>query len=186
MFKSKSAALFIAAISICFVSPASATLYDYKLTFTNPNGPTTTGDLILNVNSPTTPQNIDLPSGYLLNNGQSFTATVDGVTFSFSNLNAFDVSGGSLGNIAGDSAILPTSSLGPNAFLDLGGNFYQVEQSIGFDQQDQTGTYSITSITPFVAAVPEPSTWAMMILGFCGLGFVAYRRKPNSAPLGIA
>ena len=28
-----------------------------------------------------------------------------------------------------------------------------------------------------VAAVPEPSTWAMMILGFCGLGFLAYRKK---------
>jgi hypothetical protein len=31
-------------------------------------------------------------------------------------------------------------------------------------------------ITPF-AAVPEPSTWAMMILGFFGVGFMAYRRK---------
>jgi hypothetical protein len=28
-----------------------------------------------------------------------------------------------------------------------------------------------------VAAVPEPSTWAMMILGFLGVGFVAYRRR---------
>ena len=28
-----------------------------------------------------------------------------------------------------------------------------------------------------VAAVPEPSTWAMMILGFLGLGFMAARRK---------
>jgi hypothetical protein len=27
------------------------------------------------------------------------------------------------------------------------------------------------------AAVPEPSTWAMMILGFTGIGFMAYRRK---------
>jgi hypothetical protein len=27
------------------------------------------------------------------------------------------------------------------------------------------------------SAVPEPSTWAMMILGFCGVGFMAYRRK---------
>src|SRR3984957_11181737 len=27
------------------------------------------------------------------------------------------------------------------------------------------------------AAVPEPSTWAMMILGFFGLGFMAYRKK---------
>jgi hypothetical protein len=31
-----------------------------------------------------------------------------------------------------------------------------------------------------VAAVPEASTWAMMILGFLGVGFMAYRRK--SAP----
>jgi hypothetical protein len=30
------------------------------------------------------------------------------------------------------------------------------------------------------SAVPEPSTWAMMILGFCGLGFVAYRRKSGA------
>jgi hypothetical protein len=27
------------------------------------------------------------------------------------------------------------------------------------------------------AAVPEPSTWAMLILGFAGIGFMAYRRK---------
>ncbi len=26
-------------------------------------------------------------------------------------------------------------------------------------------------------SVPEPSTWAMMVLGFFGLGFLAYRRK---------
>jgi hypothetical protein len=26
-------------------------------------------------------------------------------------------------------------------------------------------------------AVPEPSTWAMMILGFLGVGFMAYRRR---------
>ena len=28
-----------------------------------------------------------------------------------------------------------------------------------------------------ITAVPEPQTWAMMILGFCGVGFMAYRRK---------
>jgi hypothetical protein len=28
-----------------------------------------------------------------------------------------------------------------------------------------------------VAPVPEPSTWAMMILGFLGLGWMAYRRR---------
>jgi hypothetical protein len=28
-----------------------------------------------------------------------------------------------------------------------------------------------------ISAVPEPSTWAMMLLGFVGLGFVAHRRR---------
>jgi len=32
-------------------------------------------------------------------------------------------------------------------------------------------------ITLSIAAVPEPSTWAMMILGFVGVGFLAYRRR---------
>ena len=36
-------------------------------------------------------------------------------------------------------------------------------------------TYDYTPAA--IAAVPEPSTWAMMILGFAGVGFMAYRRK---------
>jgi hypothetical protein len=31
------------------------------------------------------------------------------------------------------------------------------------------------------AAVPEPSTWAMLILGFAGVGFMAYRRRNGAA-----
>jgi PEP-CTERM motif len=30
-------------------------------------------------------------------------------------------------------------------------------------------------LTP--TAVPEPSTWAMMLLGFAGLGYAGYRRR---------
>jgi PEP-CTERM motif len=32
-----------------------------------------------------------------------------------------------------------------------------------------------------VAAVPEPSTWAMLIIGFAGFGFMAYRRRNGAA-----
>ena len=32
-----------------------------------------------------------------------------------------------------------------------------------------------------VSAVPEPATWAMMLLGFAGVGFMAYRRKSKLA-----
>jgi hypothetical protein len=31
------------------------------------------------------------------------------------------------------------------------------------------------------SAVPEPSTWAMMTLGFAGIGFMAYRRRNRGA-----
>ena len=34
-----------------------------------------------------------------------------------------------------------------------------------------------------VSAVPEPSTWAMMLLGFAAVGYVAYRRKSKPAPV---
>jgi hypothetical protein len=48
----------------------------------------------------------------------------------------------------------------------------------------RTGGRGLSHTADFVGAtpaVPEPSTWAMMILGFCGLGFMAYRRKDKLA-----
>ena len=39
---------------------------------------------------------------------------------------------------------------------------------------------------PAVAAVPEPSTWAMMLLGFAGIGFMAYRRSRTDQGLALA
>lgn len=38
----------------------------------------------------------------------------------------------------------------------------------------------------FLSAVPEPSTWAMMILGFFGVGYMAYRRRNQNASLRVA
>ncbi len=49
------------------------------------------------------------------------------------------------------------------------------------------GTYVYTwgdpnTLTINVASgVPEPSTWAMLLLGFAGISFLAYRRKSKSA-----
>ncbi len=42
-------------------------------------------------------------------------------------------------------------------------------------------TGSGNTINPVLAPVPEPSTWAMMILGFFGVGIMAYRRKGQGA-----
>jgi hypothetical protein len=42
-------------------------------------------------------------------------------------------------------------------------------------------TFNMAFSLQGVSAVPEPATWAMMILGFAGVGFMAYRRKSKPA-----
>jgi PEP-CTERM motif len=37
-----------------------------------------------------------------------------------------------------------------------------------------------------IAAVPEPSTWAMLLIGFAGIGFGAYRRSRQSGSISQA
>jgi PEP-CTERM motif len=49
-----------------------------------------------------------------------------------------------------------------------------------FDTVKFESTSRAFEIDNVTAAVPEPSTWAMMILGFMGVGFMAYRRKGTS------
>ena len=87
-------------------------------------------------------------------------------------------------------------------------NFFAVQgnrplfQSGGFGPQQQWGAIPqgcygvITScadsgssfkFSPLVGAptpAPEPSTWAMMLLGFAGLGFAGYRASRRTAALG--
>jgi hypothetical protein len=43
---------------------------------------------------------------------------------------------------------------------------------------DSRGVWAVT-------AVPEPSTWAMLLLGFAGIGFMAYRRKSKPALIAV-
>ncbi len=56
----------------------------------------------------------------------------------------------------------------------------------------QCGDFACTAGTGFVGAstftpaVPEPSTWAMMLLGFAGLGFAGYRRGRKGSISALA
>jgi hypothetical protein len=49
-----------------------------------------------------------------------------------------------------------------------------------------TGSQNALEIDNIAAGVPEPSTWAMMVLGFFGIGFLAYRRRSQDATLRLA
>ncbi len=56
--------------------------------------------------------------------------------------------------------------------------------SVTFEYNENSfgpGTFFQGQFITEVAAVPEPSTWAMMILGFAGVSFMAYRRKSKPA-----
>jgi PEP-CTERM motif len=61
-----------------------------------------------------------------------------------------------------------------SSFGSSSNNLFASADGVGYaETSGQTGLQVIAQ----VAAVPEPSTWAMMLLGFCGLGFMAYRKK---------
>ena len=78
----------------------------------------------------------------------------------------------------------PSSITGPftydiPAFAGTAGFFV-----IATDGENAQATiYSLTRLTiEPVEAVPEPSTWAMMLIGFAGLGYAGYRRAKRNAP----
>jgi hypothetical protein len=43
------------------------------------------------------------------------------------------------------------------------------------------GTFTLTAATGTLSAVPEASTWAMMVIGFAGLGIAGYRASLKRA-----
>jgi hypothetical protein len=99
--------------------------------------------------------------------GASFDPAIPN-KFDFENLNP----GFTIGNVT-----LSTNITG----LDLSritftGSSLQIDMhGLGLDPT-QPGSPDFFNIG-LTSAVPEPSTWAMMILGFAGIGFMAYRRK---------
>jgi PEP-CTERM motif len=65
--------------------------------------------------------------------------------------------------------------------INIGGQYNTLASSDSLTRvQNLEGLDGIT-----FSAVPEPSTWLMMFLGFAGVGFMAYRRK-NKLALSVA
>ena len=106
----------------------------------------------------------------------------------------FDISiGSSVFHLADDLALI--TFVGGNlfninlltnnpAFLALGGGFLFDQLGFVYDGPGLEGGVGVINVA--VAAVPEASTWAMMILGFAGVGFIAYRRSRKDQGLALA
>jgi hypothetical protein len=71
----------------------------------------------------------------------------------------------------------PSPSGDGNLFLDVDLNNAQTNGRFSAYPYQPFNQGLVTGFNEQVAAVPEPSTWAMMLLGFAGVGFLAYRRR---------
>jgi uncharacterized membrane protein len=126
--------------------------------------------------------------------GPNFTAFVDkrGAITSFQfpgSMSTQALGVNDLGEIVGDYIGADGEMFG---FLDNGGTFSTINPSgatsstangindlgriVGFYTAADGNTIGFVTGQTIGATIPEPSTWAMMLLGFAGLGFLGYRK----------
>ena len=130
---------------------------NYNITFTNETSATT---IIINVTG-----NFAEPSGENFNGD---TYLNEHVIWNFENATSASFKFWHGAVLAGDATVSNTSPI--EGFLYA---------------KDFNGTGELHDF-PFqgaISSVPEPSTWAMMALGFAGLGFAGLRRRKRPAPL---
>jgi uncharacterized protein (TIGR03118 family) len=102
---------------------------------------------------------------------------VGNFSFVASEINAFDpLTGAFLGTIPID-----TGSAGPGGLWSLvfGTGGSNGDPNTLFFTDGLNG--ELDGLFGSISAVPESSTWAMMLLGFAGIGFLTYRRKSKPA-----
>lgn len=91
-------------------------------------------------------------------------------------------------NIGADGAVGGTHFPGfacNDAYCLLGPSTGQLDETNGTNIDPGTGNQIYTPVginvsVTLAGAVPESSTWALMMLGFAGVGFMAYRRRNQS------
>jgi hypothetical protein len=167
-------------IAVGASSPASASvLVDYTLTFTGAVAADDgTGTLVLNLPSfpDSTSFNVSgvpnsLFSSLTVNIGSTPQITFSNTSTSLGSMTVQGTSSSSL-----DIALTPNSSSLANGapLLSL---FNGAPDAGTYQIQAKNGGSIASGNFTIALAVPEPSTWAMLILGFVGLGFMAYRRQ---------
>jgi len=191
----------VVALMTGYVGQASATIINWSFTDNTPNGIFASGtidveggfavsgtgtlvDVNRGISSPIAIQLITAGStpGGVGPIGNSYGHFASGADQIFDN--AFNISdllnpltGDGLEFLATPFPSTTQAATGFNLWGNGGGSFTGFfETPTQTSQQIDNGTAVFN-----VAPVPEASTWAMMILGFFGVGFMAYRRKSQAA-----
>jgi hypothetical protein len=176
-----------AALSIAFAASAQAKVFDFSFTGDNGvsgSGTFTTGD----AGSPFTV--IDV----------SGTVTDDqGV---LAGTGPFTITGATVvnGYAANDNLLFVPAAGSPTAFVDFGGISFNTsgpQFNLGGGGSNPSGTvlndsannpggfpvptFGSNNVTLSVTAVPEPATWAVMLVGFGGLGVAMRSRRKQAA-----
>ena len=171
----------LGALAAMSISPANATLYDFVLTGSQ------TAEFQIESSTPTSftlgNPSFDLGQVHYDNVHGTYAGVTQTASVSFGEGFVYAI------NISGTGL---TSGLAPG-FFQFGGP--QLYTGLTSDPQFILGAHVLSSpfssirdtltISEVTSAVPEPSTWAMMILGFAGIGFMAYRRRQNGPMLRI-
>jgi PEP-CTERM motif len=149
--------------------------------------------------SPTPP--LDVPPNLLAPNDFSHFAVATGLPDESRGFITYD-------NLFWPDGAPPTASAfdGAGGFLDIYGLLFTIggtapagtvvdlfNNGVGAITHINYGGFGVVVATPetqldrvsagVTATVPEPSTWAMMILGFVGLGFAGYRTSREAAAI---
>jgi hypothetical protein len=176
-------ALSSAAVALLLTSVASAAVFDfaYDITASGPFPTAVTASGTLTADPTATPGQFLVTAISGTRNGETITSLIP--------------PGGYEGN---DNLIFTTAP-----HLDFNGLSYTVmgvgddglgdvnvffspppHVHIGYTEELRTVGYTPT-FTLTLVSIPEPSTWALMALGFAGLGFAAFRRSTKQR-LGAA
>jgi len=204
MLRVKSTALMLgtallASAGLSTAARADVVDYTYQLTFENSQGATIGSGTLVLQNIPTT-GTATINASSLASDFVSLTGTINNTsaitgqagtsaTFSITSASFFQVGGNLSASQAGivlnNEQVQSFAAQGSADAFASDGTVFQLTDNVhpGFDFALNSevglgqikGTISVGE--PVVAAVPEPSTWAMMIMGFFGLGFLAYRKN---------
>jgi hypothetical protein len=177
--------VFTGTVAGCFGSSCTPliTATDLGLTYNGSSfNVTTVGDSVSIGAAPGTPNINNFGSFTLAKQNDTYTGPFDlAITFAAPAGTSPDP-GTIVANLTGqvngsNSSVLIDFPSAPTAFTFNGGTFSVLVDDVSISVN---GTVDVTGHITAVEAVPETSTWAMLILGFAGVGFLAYRR--NAAP----